>query len=72
MRRTQSEIVVPVWVNDKSVIVGVLDVDSDFKAAFTDEDRDGLEAVCKLLGDHGFKAASKPHLGLEDTTDEDE
>ncbi|KAK9902734.1 hypothetical protein WJX75_004277 [Coccomyxa subellipsoidea] len=59
---TQSEIVIPVWANDRSVVIGVLDVDSDIKAAFTAEDTEGLEAICRLLSDCSFDTASIPIL----------
>ena len=47
---TLSEIVVPVKKPDGTVIA-VLDVDSDQLAAFTDEDRTALEALCDELGE---------------------
>ncbi|CAL8466433.1 g5969 [Coccomyxa elongata] len=48
---TQSEIVVPFYhPRDKiSIPAGVLDVDSDIKAAFTEEDERGLKAICFFL-----------------------
>ena len=58
---------VPVWANDGTVIMGVLDVDSDIKAAFTEEDRDGLEDVCKLLGNLSLD----PFLRVIDNIDDD-
>jgi putative methionine-R-sulfoxide reductase with GAF domain len=54
--------VIPVWANDRSVVIGVLDVDSDIKAAFTAEDTEGLEAICRLLSDCSFDNASIPIL----------
>lgn len=46
--RSQSEVVVP--VRDASgVIAGVLDVDSDRPAAFTQTDADGLSRVARLV-----------------------
>lgn len=45
---TKSEIVVPVFVRGK--VVGELDIDSHFKAAFTPEDRQLCEACAELVG----------------------
>jgi len=45
---TRSEIVVPVLCAGE--LYGVLDVDSNTPAAFTAEDREGLEAICAELG----------------------
>ena len=45
---TKSEIVVPVFANGK--VVGELDIDSHFAAAFTPEDRDLVEYCAKLVG----------------------
>ena len=47
MRRTQSEIVVPVI--SQGGLSGVLDVDSDFPAAFDEVDQTVLESICRLL-----------------------
>ena len=47
MRRTESEIVVPIQGPDG--ILGVLDIDSDLPAAFDQIDRVALESICKLL-----------------------
>ena len=44
---SQSEIVIPIHRNDS--IVAVLDIDSPLKNRFTDEDRQGLEAVVKKI-----------------------
>lgn len=44
---SRSEIVVPIHADGK--IVGVLDIDSPFVGRFTEEDRDGLEMLSKLL-----------------------
>jgi GAF domain-containing protein len=44
---SKSEIVVPVWRNDK--IVAVLDIDSEKLATFDDTDRIGLEKIAALL-----------------------
>ena len=45
---TKSEIVVPVFVNGK--VVGELDIDSHFHAAFGDEDRELVEYCAALVG----------------------
>jgi L-methionine (R)-S-oxide reductase len=45
---TKSEIVVPVFVNGK--VVGELDIDSHFPAAFTLEDRTLVEYCASLVG----------------------
>src|SRR5262245_39404642 len=47
---TKSEIVVPVFVRGK--VVGELDIDSHFAAAFTQEDRDLVEYCASLVGQH--------------------
>ena len=47
---TKSEIVVPIFVKGK--VVGELDIDSHFSAAFKDEDRDLVEFCAKLVGKH--------------------
>eukprot|EP00884_Botryococcus_braunii_P021493 jgi/Botrbrau1/8027/Bobra.13_2s0004.2 len=47
---TRSEIVVPL-LTSAGQLLGVLDVDSNYEAAFTEQDKDGLEEVCKLLGE---------------------
>lgn len=46
---TKSEIVVPV-IGCSGRLLGVLDVDSDVEAAFTEVDQQGLEALCQWLG----------------------
>jgi len=46
--RSRSEIVVPVFGRDKSLIA-VLDIDSEELAAFDDDDRVGLEKICTLF-----------------------
>lgn len=47
---TKSEIVVPMF--DKAgALLGVLDVDSNTIAAFNDDDKAGLERICKLVGE---------------------
>ena len=45
---SRSEIVVPLH-DSNGTIVGVLDIDSTDLAAFDDNDRQGLEAICQLL-----------------------
>lgn len=45
---TKSEIVVPVFVHDK--VVGELDIDSHFPAAFTPEDQDIVQYCAMLVG----------------------
>jgi GAF domain-containing protein len=45
---TKSEIVVPVFV--KGNVVGELDIDSHFPAAFGDEDRELVEYCARLVG----------------------
>jgi L-methionine (R)-S-oxide reductase len=45
---TKSEIVVPVFVHGK--VVGELDIDSHFPAAFGDEDRELVEYCAALVG----------------------
>ena len=45
---SRSEIVIPLW-NGDGAIWGVLDMDSVLPAYFSEEDREGLETVVKLL-----------------------
>ena len=45
---TKSEIVVPVFVKGK--VVGELDIDSHFQAAFGDEDQEFVEYCATLVG----------------------
>jgi L-methionine (R)-S-oxide reductase len=47
---TKSEIVVPVFVRGK--VVGELDIDSHFPAAFQDDDRQLVEYCATLVGEH--------------------
>jgi L-methionine (R)-S-oxide reductase len=47
---TKSEIVVPVFVRGR--VVGELDIDSHFPAAFKDEDRNLVEFCANLVGIH--------------------
>jgi L-methionine (R)-S-oxide reductase len=46
---TQSEVVVPVIAPDGRLLA-VLDVDSDWPAAFDEDDAAGLEAICAVVG----------------------
>jgi len=46
---TNSEVVVPVLGPDGQLLA-ILDVDSDFPAAFTREDQAHLEELCRMLG----------------------
>lgn len=48
---TMSEIVVPV-VTEDGRILAVLDIDSDNEAAFDENDKENLEALCALLATH--------------------
>ena len=45
---TRAEIVVPILIGDR--VWGVLDVDSDVPAAFTEIDQEHLERLCAMLG----------------------
>ncbi|MCD6135415.1 GAF domain-containing protein, partial [Candidatus Bipolaricaulota bacterium] len=47
--QTRAEIVVPIYAGDK--VIGEIDIDSDTADAFTDDDRNLLEDVARLLGD---------------------
>jgi len=47
--QTRSEIVVPIYAGDN--VIGEIDIDSDKANAFTDEDRQLLEGVARLLVD---------------------
>jgi L-methionine (R)-S-oxide reductase len=47
---TKSEIVVPIFVRGK--VVGELDIDSHFLAAFKEEDRELVEYCASLVGQH--------------------
>ena len=44
----KSEIVIPIKKNNN--IIGVLDIDSDKKKAFTNEDKEFLEEIARLIG----------------------
>src|ERR1700726_1359925 len=48
-RETKSEIVVPLFVHGK--VVGELDIDSHFAAAFTSEHQDLVQHCAKLVGE---------------------
>ncbi|MBE0452631.1 GAF domain-containing protein [Roseovarius autotrophicus] len=45
---TRSEIVLPVW-NGAGALIGVLDIDSDRLAAFSEEDAVGLAEILRLV-----------------------
>ena len=49
---SRSEIVVPLHGGGK--VIGVLDIDSPVEARFSEEDREGLEALCAVLEKHLF------------------
>lgn len=51
---TKSEIVVPVFVHGK--VIGELDIDSHFLAAFQDEDRELVEYCAALVGQRWEKS----------------
>jgi len=53
---TKSEIVVPIFVRNQ--VVGELDIDSHFPAAFKDEDRELVEFCAGLMG--AYLAKSQP------------
>ena len=44
---SQSEIVVPVRINNE--VIGVLDIDAPIKDRFSQEDQDGLEQIVHIL-----------------------
>ena len=44
---SKSEIVIPIHVNDE--IIGVLDIDAPITDRFTNEDKEGLKLLSKLL-----------------------
>jgi len=48
---SQSEIVVPL-VRADGTLLGVWDVDSPVAGRFDDEDRDGMEALCRVFMEH--------------------
>jgi len=45
---SRSEIVVPVWKDDK--IIAVLDIDSEKLGTFDDVDKEFLERICRMIG----------------------
>ncbi|MBR5731334.1 MAG: GAF domain-containing protein [Firmicutes bacterium] len=49
---SNSEIVVPLFRDGE--VIGVLDIDSPTLARFTDEDRNGFEALAKVIEKHLF------------------
>jgi GAF domain-containing protein len=49
---TKSEIVVPIFKNNK--IVGELDIDSHTRGPFSEEDKIYLERICKIIGEKLF------------------
>lgn len=44
---SKSEIVIPIYVNDE--IIGVLDIDAPITDRFTNEDKEGLEVIVKVI-----------------------
>lgn len=46
---TKSEIVVPLYMSNKSTPVGVLDLDSTVLGTFDEDDKDGLEGIVEIL-----------------------
>ena len=44
---SKSEIVIPIHVNDE--IIGVLDIDAPITDRFTNEDKEGLEVIVKVI-----------------------
>lgn len=46
---TKSEIVIPLYISDKSSPVGVLDLDSTVLGTFDGDDKDGLEGIVEIL-----------------------
>lgn len=47
---SKSEIVIPIYhPKDKSKVVGVLDIDSEFLACFDQTDAEYLNRVCELV-----------------------
>ena len=44
---SNSEIVIPIFINDK--VIGVLDLDSTSFDRFNEEDKEGLEEIVKVL-----------------------
>jgi len=46
---TKSEIVIPLYMSNKSTPVGVLDLDSTVLGTFDEYDKDGLEGIVEIL-----------------------
>jgi L-methionine (R)-S-oxide reductase len=55
---SQSEIVVPLIAPD-GALIGVWDVDSPLLARFDDEDARGMEALCRVFVEYGWKGAAR-------------
>ncbi|TAM06071.1 MAG: GAF domain-containing protein [Paraburkholderia sp.] len=55
---SQSEIVVPLVAPD-GTLIGVWDVDSPQIARFDDEDAKGMEALCRVFVESGWKTAAR-------------
>ncbi|KVU41883.1 diguanylate cyclase [Burkholderia ubonensis] len=53
---SESEIVVPLVARD-GTLIGVWDVDSPVAARFDDEDRQGMEALCRVFVEHAWEKA---------------
>ncbi|HDR9275446.1 TPA: GAF domain-containing protein [Burkholderia vietnamiensis] len=53
---SESEIVVPLVAAD-GTLIGVWDVDSPVAARFDDEDRSGMEALCRVFVEHAWQKA---------------
>ena len=47
--RSNSEIVIPIFKNKR--VIGVLDIDSTSFSRFSEFDKEGLEAFCRILGE---------------------
>jgi len=55
---SQSEIVVPLVAPD-GTLIGVWDVDSPLIARFDDEDAKGMEALCRVFVEYGWKTGTR-------------
>ncbi|WP_431821854.1 GAF domain-containing protein [Burkholderia sp. F1] len=53
---SESEIVVPLVASD-GTLIGVWDVDSPVAARFDDDDRQGMEALCRVFVAHAWEKA---------------
>ncbi|TCW86786.1 diguanylate cyclase [Burkholderia sp. SRS-46] len=53
---SESEIVVPLVASD-GTLIGVWDVDSPVAARFDDDDRKGMEALCRVFVEHAWEKA---------------